>query len=192
MSKRIRPIVPLSEQIPGQVAATTGIRLFLPNGTQYLGVYYVINGKYINTPSLQANTVELLTRPRQSTGNDVYDALKENLVDKFISPKHFIPIVAPEDIAFGSISRYFVTKRNEPGIFIEISKTQYDAYSTSNSANINANIWKRFTLNWAIAGEREQVIASNRKTVTVYERDDKLTGLSKFLFKFDEFYLGKR
>lgn len=192
MSKRIRSIVPLSEQRPGQVAATTGIQLYLPDGTPYLGVYYTVNDRYITTPSLQVNTIELLTKPKQISGNVEYDALREQLVDKFIAPKHYIPIVTAEDVAIGNITRYFVMKRNEPGVFVEISNSQYDAYSTSNSVSINANLWKRFELIWQIAGSREHVINSNRKTVIVYEREDRLTGLSNFLFKFDEFYLGIR
>jgi hypothetical protein len=132
------------------------------------------------------------TKPA-SLNTETYDSLKGgNRRNLYVSPKSFIPTITPDDINTGYIQRYFVTKRNEPNVFEELSKQQYDKYSIVNQLAINANQWKRFELRWAIAGEVETVKQRNRKTIVVYEREDNLPGLSKFLFKLDEFYLGKR
>jgi hypothetical protein len=80
-------------------------------------------------------------------------------------------------------------KRNEPGLFIEITEKQYNKYSTRNRIAIDANLWKRFQLNWVISGNREDVKTTNQKTINVFEREDNLPGLSKFLYQLDEFYL---
>jgi hypothetical protein len=190
---KIRPIVPLSQQQPGQVAAKTGIELYTPNNIRYYGVYYTVSGQYITTPSYTDTTVVLRTRPVTTTGNDVYDRVKNgNVTNKFVQPIHFIPTITDEDLTTGYIQRYFVTKRNEPNVFIEISNTQYSKYDIANQEVIDANIWKRFNLRWLINGEKTYVMETNRKTIVIYEREDGLYGLSKFLFKLDEFYLGKR
>lgn len=190
---RIRTIIPLSDQVPASIAANTGIELYLPNGIRYQGVYYAINGQYLTTPTLTASTVILSTTKPASLNTETYDKLKGgNQRNLYVSPKSFTPTITPENINVGYIQRYFVAKRNEPGIFEELSKQQYDKYSIVNQQAINANIWKRFELRWIIAGDVETVKQSNRQTIIVYEREDNLPGLSKFLFRLDEFYLGKR
>jgi len=190
---KIRPIVPLSQQQPGQVAAKTGIELYTPDNLRYFGVYYTVSGQFITTPSYTQSTVILRTKPVLKTGNDIYDSVKKgNLTNKFVDPIFFVPTITEEDLTIGYIQRYFVTKRNEPGVYIEISELQYSKYGTSNQEVIDANIWKRFDLRWLINGEKSYVTETNRKTIIIYEQEDGLYGLSKFLFKLDEFYLGKR
>jgi hypothetical protein len=190
---RIRTITPLSDQVPASIAANTGIALYLPDGVRYQGVYYFVNDQYLTTPTLTSTTVVLSPTKPASLNTETYDSLKGgNRRNLYVSPKRFIPTITPDDINTGYIQRYFVTKRNEPNVFEELSKQQYDKYSIVNQLAINANQWKRFELRWAIAGEVETVKQRNRKTIVVYEREDNLPGLSKFLFKLDEFYLGKR
>lgn len=189
---RIRPIIPISEQNPPSIAANTGITLYLPNGIRYQGVYYTVNGQYITTPTLTTSTVVLTTTPQFVRDTTIYDTIKGDQTSLFVQPISFVPTVTENDIAIGYIQRYFVMKRNEPGRFIEVSETQYAKYSTNNQKAIDANLWKRFELRWLVSGDLETVKALNYKTVITYEREDNLPGLSKFLFKLDEFYLGKR
>jgi hypothetical protein len=192
MNKKIRPIVPLSERVPPKVANTTGLKLYLPTGEQYFGTYYFVDGLYLTTPSRNSNTVVLSTMPIQFTPDATYTRIKGNLTNKFIAPKPYVPVISDEDLTRGYIQRYFVMKRNEMGVFIEVSFDDYNKYSAANQKAIDANIWQRFDLRWVINGNPEVVKELNRKTLVIYEREDNLTGLSKFLFKLDEFYLGKR
>jgi len=192
MNKKIRPIVPLSERIPAKVASSTGLKLYLPTGEQYFGVYYTVDEQYLTTPNRTPNTVVLSTMPIRFTQDATYTRIKGQLTDKFIPPKPHIPVITEEDLSRGYIQRYFVMKRNEMGVFIEVSFDDYNKYSNSNQRGIDANIWQRFELRWLVNGDIETVKMTNRKTLAVYEREDNLTGLSKFLFKLDEFYLGKR
>jgi hypothetical protein len=192
MNKKIRPIVPISERVPAKVASSTGLKLYLPTGEQYFGVYYTVDGQYLTTPNRTTNTVVLSTIPIQFTQDETYLRIKGKLTDKFTPPKPYVPIITEEDISRGYIQRYFVMKRNEVGVFVEVSFDDYNKYSVSNQKAIDANIWQRFELRWLVSGDIENVRTTNRKTLTVYEREDNLTELSKFLFKLDEFYLGKR
>jgi hypothetical protein len=189
---RIRTITPISDQVAPKVAANTGLALYLPDGTRYQGVYYNVEGQYTTTPTLTPNTVVLSIRPPFKRDTAVYDSIKGDLTSLYVPPTEYIPNITTTDITIGYIQRYFLMKRNEPGKFVEISEIQYNKYSLSNQQAIDANVWKRFALRWSIAGPLNEVIAANRKTVAVYESEDNLPGLSKFLFKLDEFYLGKR
>ena len=190
---RIRTIIPKSEQTAPRIAANTGITLFLPDGTRYQGVYYKIDDDtFITTPTPTADTVVLTTTQTFKRAETIYDRIKGDTTSLYIAPSHYVPVITDEDVLIGYIERYFVMKRNEPGLFVEISNEQYNKYSFDNQQAINANLWNRFSMRWTIAGPLEEVITLNRKTVAVYENEDNLPGLSKFLFKLDEFYLGKR
>ena len=187
---KIRRIVPLSERSNAYIAAKTGLQLYLPDGTQYKGVYYIVDNQYLTTPSLQAKTIILSTTVAKKTDTSLYDSLKKgNVANLFVAPIHYRPIPTDEQRNIGYITRYFVMKRNEPGTFVEISETQYNKYSNVNKVAIDANLWKRFELKWLISGNRDNVITTNRKTITVNERIENLPGLSKFLYQLDEFYL---
>lgn len=187
---KIRRIIPLSERSNAYIAANTGLQLYLPDGTPYKGVYYIVDNQYLSTPSLQANTIILSTSIPKQTDTSLYDSLKKgNVANLFIAPIHYRPIPTDEERSIGYITRYFVMKRNEPGLFVEISEKQYNKYSNVNTVAIDANLWKRFQFKWVITGSRDYVTTTNQKTITVYEREDNLPGLSKFLYQLDEFYL---
>ena len=187
---KIRRIIPLSEKSNAYIAANTGVQLYLPDGTPYKGVYYIVDNQYLTTPSLQANTIILSTTVVKKTDTSLYDSLKKgNLTDMFVAPIYYRPVPTDEQRNIGYITRYFVMKRNEPGLFIEITEKQYNKYSTRNRIAIDANLWKRFQIRWVISGNREDVKTTNSKTIGVYEREDNLPGLSKFLYQLDEFYL---
>jgi len=79
------------------------------------------------------------------------------------------PSVTERDVRLGFINRYFVQKRNELTVFVEISEDSYNSYG--DNTGIDPILWKRGTMKWRIKGTPEQIAITNRDTLVLVSVD---------------------
>jgi hypothetical protein len=172
---------------------TNGNEFLYSNNTPYRGPYYEISTGQIfsgigpNDPSTEELfEVTISTEvPEQETNlysriisNSPYVKLVNDNTDFILMPKHIVTLPTIEDYNKETFIRYFCKKINEL-IYIEIDKEQYDLI-TSQSDTILWQLYTPFELNWAIAGNKQQVAIIN-KNVT------ELISQRLQLFKFGDY-----
>jgi len=90
--------------------------------------------------------------------------------NKYVAPAQYtITVPAKRDIELGYVNRYFVQKRNELSVFVEISEDSYNKYG--GKGGIDPILWKRGTMKWRIKGTPEQIAITNRDTLVLVSVD---------------------
>ena len=87
----------------------------------------------------------------------------------YFSPEYHIVMISELDIVLGYVNRYFVQKRNELTVFVEISEDSYNKYG--GKGGIDPTLWKRGTMKWRIKGTPEQIAITNRDTLVLVSVD---------------------
>ena len=94
-------------------------------------------------------------------------------------PFQAYPRPTKEDYELGVFTRYFCVKINEPR-YLEINKEVYDKLDKQD-LNWVWELYKVFSIQWTLKGNRNAVIIANRNQTLIAQRRIKKIGLSGFL-----------
>ncbi len=111
-----------------------------------------------------------------------------------VSPRRHKSVPSTKDYQKGYFMRYFVQRRAERNVIIEISKEQYDLVKNGENC-INSDIWKKLEMKWNIRGRLYDeykgsvrtypgVHDSNKRMVEKKEKE--MTGISKLISGYTE------
>ena len=128
---------------------TYGSELMTDDGIEYIGSFhrYITSEVYTGT-KWDAKTSKKLIAFRQRTIQTIYNKLKPNIQVKHVAPKQVIIQITSDDIAKGSIQRYFIRKQNDYVVF-EIDAAQYQYWGNN---QIDNKIYTAIQLTWTITG----------------------------------------
>lgn len=95
-----------------------------------------------------------------------------------VPPTLISPQPTEEDYELGEFTRYFAYKPSTQNT-IEINKEEYNQL-TSNSPNIQYELYTPVILNWVLRGKREKVFQSNGNLVNLKENTQNIPNFSKY------------
>ena len=87
---------------------------------------------------------------------ETYTNIKNKIAEVFSSPKSFMPSPIPEDYTLGLMYRYFIQKRNDVDIIIEIDENQYNSKDIA-VTGIDSNLYKFLKLEWKLTGPKHDI-----------------------------------
>ncbi len=177
----------------------------LATGELYVGPYWQNSlGKYYtgNTPQDRpnqeltpvnsgagnplgaANTINedpLVYNEFLTTSDDVlvYNSVTTNKPSLTLIPPYLATLPTEQDYQIGEFRRYFCKKTNEV-IYIEISKTTYEALLIKDP-NILWQLYYPFNIAWQLTGDKEQVYKTNRNIVELTSQRLKLPRFGDYL-----------
>lgn len=170
--------------VPGVISNYVGYYYKLFNGKSYTGKtpndkpnYFLVpieeyNVDAVNTPS----KIEILNSYETLIYSELIDPPSSTTV---YSPQLFYTQPTEDDYKLGEFQRYFCKKRNE-FIYLEISQSEYDKLSQSDST-IDFKNWNPFQIPWTLTGDKNEVYYINRNIVLLEEKNNKFYGFGKYL-----------
>lgn len=138
------------------------------DAVEYIGLYhkYTTGEVYTEGKWNPNKSIKLFEYQAIDTLKYQYQQLKEiNTIS--ISPIQY----QPENSITGvsqQIQRYFIQKKNEPDIIIEIDDAQYELFLTN---KIDQNIYTAVQLTWYITGPINDVVINDTKQLGIITRN---------------------
>ena len=172
---------------------TKGLEYMDPAGIEYIGPYFIADNQPYSGFGPGDEQVALLIYkdpdntniPKQKTS--LYDSLPKSTDVRNINyPNVFKPTPIDDDYQNTFIKRYFITKKNDPSLIIEVSAEEY---SRIQGGNLN-QFYSGISLDWKISGPKEDrintngleelgVVNTNYRMLTLMEDD--MPGISRRL-----------
>lgn len=169
---------------------TEGNEFVFADGTDYIGMYYVIpTGQRFSGPRPENNSRELFVK-RISQTNDslVYNRINETVIPNYRSPISMEVFPTEYDYNRGFMQRFFLQKRNSPlNSIIEINSEQYNSVNTTNRPGINGVIWNKLRINWKIS-KIPRADASYINQLTLTQVENSFPHIGKYVTDLLEFY----
>ena len=162
---------------------------------EYIGPYHTyITGEVYTEPTYNKEFSQKLIEFKEinkDPNNIIYRILNDVKTD-YNSFNFYQVNITSEDIATGTINRYFIKKINSTNI-IEIDQTEYDNWS---AGTIDPNLYEAISINWCITGNLQDtfdkgilipsVSTKNKKAVDTANKTFK--GISAHLNNLIEYY----
>ena len=95
-------------------------------------------------------------------------------------PKSSIVLPTSGDYDTGEYQRYFLN-HNTTNLYLEVNKHTYNNFKTKNK-NTQYQLYKPIAINWILVGKPIETYEVNKKIVSLYQKQNFLTGFS-FFFK---------
>ena len=164
---RLKVYYPLNEITTN--LSTNGEEWMLESLEEYKGLYHtyttgeVYSGKQYDK-NISKKLIPYKFQTPVSKTLSIYTKLKPDIKTDYNSISSYNPIITPNDINQGFITRYFLKKINSNTI-IEINKDQNDNFE---SKKIDPNLYTNTTIKWIITGPINDEVTGNivRKSVS--------------------------
>ena len=182
------PYYNLHQIITGQY--TEGNEFVYGDGTDYIGMYYVIpTGQRFSGPRPERDSKELFVkRINQTNDSLIYNKINEINSPSYSSPVLIEPIPTQNDYNRGFMQRFFVQKRNSPvNTIIEIDSEQYNKINTTNKPGINGVIWNKLRFDWKIS-KIPQADAEYINRLTLIKAEIAFPYIGRYITNVSEFY----
>ncbi len=167
-----------------------GNEFVLADGTDYVGMYYVIpTGQRFSGPRPERTSRELFVkRINQTNDSLIYNKINDVGFPNYISPVAIEPIPSENDYNRGFMQRFFVQKRNSPlNTILEIDSPQYNKINTTNRPGINGVIWNKLRFDWKISKMPSADTAYLNQLILVRSEQD-FPHIGKYVTNLLEFY----
>jgi hypothetical protein len=137
---------------------TYGSELMTEDNKEYVGPFHrYVTGEVYTGTVWNVKTSKKLIAFKQQTTQTIYNKLKPDIQLRHVAPKRVSVQITSNDIAKGSIQRYFICKQNEPVIF-EIDALQYQYWGNN---QIDNKAYIAVQLTWTITGTIQDVKKGN-------------------------------
>lgn len=169
--------------------AGPGEFVYSDDGEPYVGSYVIVNNLYLTgaSPSPQSRFLRPLTDSRYTKYNDPktsrYYFLTNAEYSNHTPPALFLPKPTIKDYQRGQFQRYFVQKKNEKNIIIEISKKEYDKANRANQKGVDLTLYDRFEIQWMLKGK--DALSINRANITY--ANEEFSGIAEYLSNVAQF-----
>lgn len=128
---------------------TYGSELMTEDNKEYIGPFHrYVTGEVYTGAKWDAKISKKLIAFKQQTTQTIYNKLKPDISLKHVAPNRVNIQITSDDIAKGSIQRYFICKQTESIVF-EIDATQYQRWVIN---RIDNKAYVSVQLTWMIAG----------------------------------------
>jgi hypothetical protein len=133
---------------------TYGNELMTEDNVEYIGPFHrYITGEVYTGATWNSKTSRKLVKFEQQNKLTIYNQLKPDIRLKYSSPKRIVPQISSNDIANGSIQRYFIRKQNE-FIVLEIDSGQFINWSNN---QIDNKMYTAIQLEWFVTGNIQDI-----------------------------------
>lgn len=169
---------------------TAGNEFVLKDGSDYVGLYYIIpTGQRFTGARPEPKSQELFVkRLNQDSDVRLYNNINEVSYPKYINPVLIAPFPTADDYERGFMERFFVQKRNSPlNTIIEIDAEQFNKINVGNKPGINGIIWNKLRINWKISKIPQQD-AQTLNQLTIVRSENDFPYISKYLTNLLEYY----
>lgn len=93
-------------------------------------------------------------------------------------PKSSIVLPTTGDYETGEYQRYFLN-HNTTNLYLEVDKHTYSNFKNKNK-NSQYQLYKPIVINWVLVGKPIETYEVNKKIVSLYQKQNSLTGFSNF------------
>lgn len=182
------PYYNLHQLILGQY--TPGNEFVLKDGSDYIGLYYIIpTGQRFTGARPEPKSEELFVkRINQNNEVRIYNNINESQYQRYSNPVLTTQFPTSDDYERGFMERFFVQKRNSPlNTIIEIDSPQYNSVNVTNKPGINGVVWNKLRIIWKIS-KIPETDAKYLNLLTLQESEHNFPYISRYLTNPLEYY----